>query len=88
MGQPVGQVMAKADKNHDVVGPERHGIGQRKEKGAAKYGHDAGRRRQVELLRYFGGIQGIERASVEELARVPGISRKIAEDVYATFHNQ
>ncbi len=47
-----------------------------------------GPRRRRELLRYFGGIQGIERASVEELARVPGISRKIAEDVYATFHNQ
>ena len=47
-----------------------------------------GPRRRRELLRYFGGIQGIERASLEEIARVPGISRKIAEDVYATFHNQ
>ena len=47
-----------------------------------------GPRRRRELLRYFGGIQGIERASLEELVRVPGISRKIAEDVYATFHNQ
>jgi excinuclease ABC subunit C len=47
-----------------------------------------GPRRRRELLRYFGGMQGIERASLEELGRVPGISRKIAEDVYAVFHNQ
>lgn len=47
-----------------------------------------GPKRRRELLRYFGGLQGIERASLEELARVPGISRRIAEDVYAAFHNQ
>lgn len=47
-----------------------------------------GPRRRRELLRYFGGIQGIERASLEELMRVPGIDRRIAEDVYAAFHNQ
>ncbi|MBK7170512.1 MAG: excinuclease ABC subunit UvrC [Gammaproteobacteria bacterium] len=47
-----------------------------------------GPKRRRELLRYFGGLQGIERASLEELVRVPGISRRIAEDVYAAFHNQ
>lgn len=45
-----------------------------------------GPRRRRELLRYFGGLQGIENASLEELMRVPGIDRRIAEDVYATFH--
>ena len=39
-----------------------------------------------ELLRYFGGLQGIKAASLEELMRVPAISRKIAEDVYAALH--
>jgi excinuclease ABC subunit C len=47
-----------------------------------------GPRRRRELLRYFGGLQGIERAGIDELARVPGINRRIAEDVYAAFHNQ
>ncbi len=47
-----------------------------------------GPKRRRELLRYFGGLQGIERASLEELVRVPTISRRIAEDVYAAFHNQ
>jgi len=47
-----------------------------------------GPRRRRELLRYFGGLQGVARASLEEIARVPGVSRKIAEDVYAALHNQ
>jgi excinuclease ABC subunit C len=38
-------------------------------------------------LRYFGGLQGISKASLEELMRVPAISRKIAEDVYAALHD-
>ena len=45
-----------------------------------------GPRRRRELLRYFGGLQGIKAASLEELMRVPAISRKIAEDVYAALH--
>lgn len=47
-----------------------------------------GPKRRRELLRYFGGIRGIENASLEELMRVPGIDRRIAEDVYGAFHKQ
>jgi len=47
-----------------------------------------GPKRRRELLRYFGGIQAIERASIEDLLQVPSISRKIAEDIYAALHNQ
>ena len=46
-----------------------------------------GPRRRRELLRYFGGLQGVGKASLEELMRVPAISRKIAEDIYAAFHD-
>ena len=45
-----------------------------------------GARRRRELIRYFGGIQGVSRAGVEELARVPGISNNLAEKIYASFH--
>jgi excinuclease ABC subunit C len=47
-----------------------------------------GPKRRRELLRWFGGLQGVAGASLEELMRVPAISRKIAEDVYAAFHDE
>ncbi len=42
--------------------------------------------RRRELLRHFGGLQEIERASMEDLARAPGISRQLAADLYAALH--
>lgn len=45
-----------------------------------------GAKRRRELLRYFGGIQAINRASLEELAKVPGISQSLAERIFAALH--
>jgi excinuclease ABC subunit C len=39
------------------------------------------------LLRYFGGLQAITRASVEDLARVTGVSKKLAHTIYDAFHH-
>ncbi len=38
-------------------------------------------RRQA-LLRYFGGIQAIKHASLDELEQVPGISHSLAQRIY------
>jgi len=38
------------------------------------------------LLRHFGGLQEIERASAAELVAVKGISGVMAEEIYAAFH--
>lgn len=38
------------------------------------------------LLRYFGGIQGIACASLDELLKVPGINRSLAERIFAVLH--
>jgi excinuclease ABC subunit C len=46
-----------------------------------------GSKRRRDLLRHFGGIQGIHRASVEELMKVTGINEKIAREIYGHLHN-
>jgi excinuclease ABC subunit C len=43
------------------------------------------KRRQM-LLKQFGGLQEVARAGVEDLARVNGISPKLAQQIYDTFH--
>jgi len=46
-----------------------------------------GATRRRELLRHFGGIQEIQKAGVNDLAKVSGISQHLAEEIYAFFHN-
>jgi excinuclease ABC subunit C len=46
-----------------------------------------GAKRRRELLRYFGGIQALNRASLEDLAKVPGISQSLAQRIFEALHN-
>ena len=48
--------------------------------------HGIGAKRRRELIRFFGGIQGVSRAGIEELARAPGISNNLAKKIHASFH--
>ncbi len=45
-----------------------------------------GQKRRQNLLRYFGGLQGIISAGVEDLAKVHGINKNLAQKIYDTFH--
>lgn len=45
-----------------------------------------GKKRRQDLLRHFGGLQGITTAGVEDLAKVSGINKNLAQKIYDTFH--
>jgi len=45
-----------------------------------------GDKRRKKLVDYFGGYKGIEDASVTDLAKVDGISRELAQNIYDYFH--
>lgn len=45
-----------------------------------------GPKRRQALLKQFGGLQGIQRAGIEDLANVNGISKALAQKIYDIFH--
>ena len=45
-----------------------------------------GPKKRRELLRQFGGLQGIVGAGIDDLIKVRGISRKLAETIYNELH--
>jgi excinuclease ABC subunit C len=47
-----------------------------------------GPKRRQALLKYLGGLQGILNASVDELAKVPGISAQQAQNVFDSLHDK
>jgi excinuclease ABC subunit C len=45
-----------------------------------------GTQKRKNLLVYFGGIERIKNASIEEIIMVDGIDKKLAEKIYDYFH--
>jgi excinuclease ABC subunit C len=47
-----------------------------------------GPKRRRDLLKHFGGIGEVKKASVADLAKVPNISKKVAEAIYSALYNE
>lgn len=45
-----------------------------------------GAKRRGQLLRFFGGLQGVMQASVEALSKVPGVHTALAQRLYDSLH--
>jgi excinuclease ABC subunit C len=45
-----------------------------------------GPKRRRDLLREFGGLQAVARAGIDDLARVRGVSRALAQSIYDRLH--
>ena len=46
-----------------------------------------GNKRRQSLIKHFGGIQGVAKAGVDDIAMVSGINKSLAKKIYDTFHN-
>ncbi len=46
-----------------------------------------GPKRRQTLLTQFGGLREVAKAGIEDLARVPGISKHLAKKIYERFHS-
>lgn len=45
-----------------------------------------GKERRKNLIQYFGGIQGVIKAGVDDILVIPGINIKLAKKIYEHFH--
>ncbi len=45
-----------------------------------------GPKRRRDLMQHFGGFQGVERAGIDDLSTVKGISKQLAAKIYRYLH--
>ncbi|UCC15200.1 MAG: excinuclease ABC subunit UvrC [Gammaproteobacteria bacterium] len=69
-----------------AIAGHRQRRGKRRKRSVLEDVKGLGPKRRTMLLREFGGLHGVNAASVEDLARVKGISRTLARLVYETLH--
>lgn len=69
-----------------AIAGHRHKRGKQRQRSMLEDIPGIGQKKRQALLLHFGGMQGIEKAGIEDLQRVSGINHKLATLIYETFH--
>ena len=76
------------DESHRfAITGHRHRRGKKRTESQLDGIQGIGATRKRNLIRYFGSVKQVQSASMAEIARVEGISQKLAEHIYTTLHN-
>jgi excinuclease ABC subunit C len=70
-----------------AIAGHRRARGRRRSQSPLEQIDGVGRKRRQQLIRHFGGMQGVERAGVEDLVKVPGINKNLADKIYNALHH-
>lgn len=71
------------DESHRfAISGHRQQRGRRRQQSILQEIPGIGAKRRQQMLNYFGGLQGVQRASIDDLINVPGINRQLAEIIY------
>lgn len=76
------------DESHNhAIGGHRQKRAKARQKSVLQEIEGVGPKRRQAILKYLGGLQELKRASVEEIAKVPGISKTLAEKIHSSLQH-
>jgi len=79
---------ARDEAHRFAITGHRHGRARSRRNSALESIKGLGPAKRRLLLKQFGGLRGIRRAGIDDLSRVPGISRPLAERIFDYLHGQ